>query len=107
MKTLPLTPEIEAIARRVVWFESPSQAISNLSRFLAHTMTFGEEADIREIRRYLSDDDLREGLERAPAGIFDPRSWAYWNLKLGRYPTPPMPERGIVRMCGDGNKAED
>jgi hypothetical protein len=28
-----------------------------------------------------------------PPGIIDPRSWAYWNLKLGRDPTPPMPAR--------------
>lgn len=96
MKPLPLTPEIEGIARRVVWFESPAQAIADPVRFLAYAMTYGDEADLREIRRHLSDDDLREALDRAPAGIFDPRSWAYWNLKLGRYPTPPMPERHVT-----------
>jgi hypothetical protein len=47
------------------------------------------------VRQHLSDDDLREALDHAPPGIFDGRSWAYWNLKLGRYPTPPMPERRI------------
>jgi len=107
MNALPLTPEIEAIAKRVVWFEAPSEAVSNRVRFLAYAMTFGDDADMRVIRQYLSDDDLREAIGQAPAGIFDPRSWAYWNLKLGRYPTPPMPERAIVRMCGDGSKAED
>jgi hypothetical protein len=58
-------------------------------------MTYGNDADMRVIGKYLSDDDLREAIEQAPAGIFDPRSWAYWNLKLGRYPTPPEPERTI------------
>ena len=49
---------------------------------------------MREIRQYLSDDDLREALEHAPAGIFDPRSWAYWNLKLRTLSQRrPMPER--------------
>jgi hypothetical protein len=96
MNSLPLTREIEAIARRVVWFEPPAQAISDPIRFLAYTMTYGDDADMRELRRHLSDDDLREALGHAPAGIFDPRSWAYWNLKLGRYPTPPMPERKMV-----------
>lgn len=95
MKIPPLTPEIEAIARRVVWFESPSQSTADTIRFLAYAMTYGDDADMREIRRHLSDDDLRKALDRAPAGIFDPRSWAYWNLKLGRYPTPPLPERVI------------
>lgn len=93
MNALPLTREIEAISRRVVWFEPPAQAIEDAARFLAYAMTYGEDRDMREIRRYLSDDELRDALNNAPAGIFDPRSWAYWNLKLGRYPTPPMPER--------------
>jgi hypothetical protein len=45
------------------------------------------------LRALLSDDDLREALDDAPPGIVDPRSWAYWNSKLGRYPPPPMPTR--------------
>lgn len=95
MKPLPLTPEIEAIARRVVWFEPPEQAICDVSRFLAYTMTYGDDCDMREVRRFLSDDDLREAINHAPPGIFDERSWAYWNLKLGRYPAPPLPQRII------------
>ena len=96
MKRLPLTPEIEAVALRVIWFEEPPQAIADPIRFLAYAMTYGDDADMRVIRQHLSDDELREAIENAPAGIFDPRSWAYWNLKLGRYPTPPMPERTIA-----------
>ena len=38
---------------------------------------------------------VREALDRAPPGIFDPRSWAYWNLKLGRYPAPALPRRAF------------
>lgn len=95
MNSLPLTPEVEAIAQRVVWFETPAKSTVDTVRFLAYVMTYGDDADMREVRRYLSDDDLREALEHAPAGIFDPRSWSYWNLRLGRYPTPPLPERVI------------
>lgn len=95
MNSLPLTPEIESIARRVVWFETPAEAIADPIRFVAYAMTYGDDADIRELRRHLADDDLRDALQNAPAGVFDPRSWAYWNLRLGRYPTPPMPERHI------------
>jgi hypothetical protein len=92
MKRLPLTPEVEAVAQRVFWFEEPAKAIADPVRFLAYAMTYGSIADVTTLRRYLSDDDLREALSNAPPGIFDPRSWAYWNLMLGRYPTPPMPE---------------
>jgi hypothetical protein len=95
MNSLPLTPPLEAIARRVVWFEPPEQSTADPIRFLAYAMTYGDDADMREIHRYLTDDDLREALDGAPAGIFDPRSWSYWNLKLGKYPAPPLPEREI------------
>jgi hypothetical protein len=95
MKCLSLTPEIADIAKRVVWFEEPRQAIGDPIRFLAYAMTYGEHRDVEIIRRQLSESDLREALENAPPGIFDERSWAYWNLKVGRYPTPPMPERII------------
>jgi hypothetical protein len=93
MNPLPLTPDIEAIAKRVIWFEEPQQAIADPIRFVAYAMTYGDHLDMAVIRRYLSDDDLREGISCPPPGIFDPRSWAYWNLMLGRYPAPPMPER--------------
>jgi hypothetical protein len=48
---------------------------------------------MRVIRRYVRDDEIREALDRAPPGIIDPRSWAYWNLKMGRFPPPRMPKR--------------
>ena len=95
MSSLPLTPEIEAIARRVVWFEEPRQAIADAARFVAYAMTYGTHADVAVIRKHLTEDELREALSNAPPGIFDPRSWAYWNLKLGRYPAPPMPMRAV------------
>src|SRR5262245_22661892 len=95
MNSLKVTPEIDAVARRVVWFEEPLQAIANPIRFVAYAMTYGDYADIAVIRKQLTEADLLEALSHAPPGIFDPRSWAYWNLKLGRFPTPPMPERNI------------
>ena len=35
MKAIPLTAETEAIARRVIWFEEPRQALIDPIRFLA------------------------------------------------------------------------
>lgn len=93
MTSLPLNDEIQELARRVVWFEPPERAVAIVPRFIAYAMTYGSHTDINLLRRYLTDDELCEALSQAPPGIFDPRSWAYWNLKLGRTPTPPMPER--------------
>ena len=95
MQPFPLTPDIEAVARRVVWFEPPKQAISDPIRFMAYAMTYGDHQDMDILRRHVTDSDLQEALSKAPAGIFDPRSWAYWNLIVGNYPAPPMPERFI------------
>jgi hypothetical protein len=47
------------------------------------------------LRRYLSDDDLREALRNAPPGIIDARSWAYWHLMLDVDPAPPIPVRNL------------
>jgi hypothetical protein len=93
MKQLPLTPEIVAVSRRIIWFEEPQEAVAIPARFLAYAMTCGDHVDMSAIRRYLTDDDLREALDTAPPGTFDPRSRAYWNVILGRYPAPPMPQR--------------
>ena len=93
MKPIPLTPEIEAVARRIVWFEEPARAVDDPVRFMAYAMAYATHEDMKVIRSYVGDRDFREALDRAPPGIIDPRSWAYWNLKMGRYPAPPMPER--------------
>ena len=98
MRLLPLTKEIAEISKRVIHFEKPEQAIAHPARFIAYAMTYGTNKDIAVIRRYYSEDDLRAALTDAPPGIFDGRSWAYWNLKLGRYPTPPVPKRELPEL---------
>jgi hypothetical protein len=95
MKPLPLTSEMKEIARRVIWFEEPEAALSDPVRFLIYAMTYALHEDMSVIRRYVSDDDLREAMEKAPPGIIDPRSWAYWHLKLDRYPAPDLPVRKL------------
>lgn len=95
MKTIPLTPDTEALARRLVWFEPPSEALSDTFRFVAYALARATHEDMKLLRAFMSDDDLREALDKAPPGIIDARSWAYWNSKLGRYPAPPMPTRQL------------
>jgi hypothetical protein len=95
MKSIPLNPETAAVARRVVWFEEPKDALQDSVRFLAYAMASATHEDMKVIRRYVSDDDFREALDKAPPGIIDPRSWAYWNSKMGRYPAPSLPKRDL------------
>ncbi|MBF0263413.1 MAG: hypothetical protein HQL97_16430 [Magnetococcales bacterium] len=95
MKTVPLTPDTEALARRLVWFEEPEEALSDTCRFVAYALARATHEEMNLLRRFLTEDDLREALDHAPAGIIDPRSWAYWNARMGRYPAPPMPSRRL------------
>ena len=93
MRPLPDVPELHALARRVVWFKPPGDALAMPVHFIAHVLTYGTHDDVSALRRFVADDDLREALASAPPGVFDDRSWAYWHLKLGRYPPPPLPTR--------------
>ena len=93
MIPIPLNPETEALARRVVWFESPEEALADPVRFMAYAMEWAAPEDMEIIRHYVNDADFLEALEKAPPGIIRQRSWAYWNLKMGRNPVPPQPTR--------------
>jgi hypothetical protein len=86
MKVLPISPELLAVAERVVWFKTPSEALAEPMHFLAHVMTYGTVEDLRALDGIVGRREFKEVLENAPPGVFDPRSWAYWNLKCGRAP---------------------
>jgi len=88
-----MTPETWWVARRVVWFEEPEQALADQTRFLTYVMVYGTAEDLRALDGIVTKQDYRKALEHAPPGIFDPRSWAYWNLVCRRQPTPPLPTR--------------
>jgi hypothetical protein len=93
MKALPTTPELLRVARRVIWFEEPDRALADPLQFLAHVMVFGTVEDLKALHGIAGKEEYREVLERAPPGIFDARSWSYWNLVCDRQPTPPLPVR--------------
>jgi hypothetical protein len=95
VRVIPLTPETSRIARRIIWFEPPSAALSDPVRFMAYAMARATHEDMQVLRRYVPLEDLVEALDRAPPGIIDTRSWAYWNLIAGRYPAPPLPKRQL------------
>jgi hypothetical protein len=95
MMPLPATPELLAVARRVMWFQEPQRALANPVQFLAHVMVFGGVEDLKALRGIVGKDEYREALEHAPPGIFDARSWAYWNLVCDRRPTPSLPVRAL------------
>jgi hypothetical protein len=100
MNSIPLNEETVAIAAQIIWFEPPAKSLSDPIRFMAYAMTYAMHEEMRVIRRYVSDEDFKEALDNAPPGIIDPRSWAYWNSKMGRYPPPPLPLRRFEHIVG-------
>jgi hypothetical protein len=98
MKPLPATPELLAVAHRVMWFEEPRKALAEPVQFLAHVMVYGAVEDLKALRGIVDNDEYREVLEHAPPGFFDDRSWAYWNLVCDCRPTPPLPVRALPPM---------
>ena len=102
MRPIPVTPQTIEIARRIVWFEEPEEALADPVKFMAYAMTYACHPDMRVIRQHVSDDEIRQALDTAPPGIIDPRSWAYWNLRMGRFP-PPLPPK---RTFGAGGEVQ-
>lgn len=59
-------PQTLELARRVIWFEAPEQALADPIRFLAYAMSYARHEDMRVIRQFVSDDDFRDALDHAP-----------------------------------------
>ena len=87
--------ELEGIAGRLFWWKSAQEALADRKRFLAQVMVYGTAEDVVAVRRSFSDAELREVLADAPAGLFDPRSWAYWHLVLGLEAPSELPRRRL------------
>ena len=87
--------DLRRVAREVVWFKEPEETLADRDFFLAHVMTYGTVEDVVTAQKHYSKDEFRAALENAPAGVFDPRSWAYWNTVLGRTPVPALPRRRL------------
>ena len=52
--------------------------------FLARVMASGMFDEVRCVREHFPPEAFRAVLEDPRAGVFDPRSWAYWNLVFER-----------------------
>jgi hypothetical protein len=79
-------------------------ALKEPGRLAAYIFTYGSQEDVMALRCQITQDDLQRLLDAAPPGIYDPRSWACWNLMAGRDTTPPMPQRqlGLSLRTGGG-----
>ena len=87
---------LRRLARKYVWWKTPDEAMAMPRRVIAQVMNIGDYSDVQEMAHQLGDSVLRDVLDRAEAGQFNARSWAYWHYRLGLAETdrvPAMPVR--------------
>lgn len=87
--------DLEQVARRVFWWKSHTEVLENPHRFLAQVMVYGTPEDLAVARRHFPESSFREVLAEPPAGLFDPRSWAYWHVVFGLEAPPEPPRRRL------------
>jgi hypothetical protein len=95
MKGLTQIPALRKVAKQIIWFEPPAISLRNVKRFLIYAMEYATTPELKVLRRYFSESEMRAALDAPLPGIMSERSWAYWNAMFGRYPPPPMPKRKI------------
>jgi hypothetical protein len=88
----PYPEELIRLARKVVWYDRPQEALADLPNFLAQLMVYGSPEDVAIVERFVPVEEFRRVLENPPAGIFTTDSWVSWHKRFGM-PVPPLPRR--------------
>ena len=86
---------IKEMAERYIWWKSPEIALQHPKLIISKVMDIGDYHDIQKLAGYYSDDYLRVIVLTSEPGAFRPRSWVYWNYRLGlatpgHLPAPPV-----------------
>ncbi len=89
-------PQLEDIAREVVWWDPPQVTLSDQNDFLCRVMALGTWKDMQHVEKVFGEEALREALRRSRPGVFDPASWHYWHYRLEIGPVPELPKRTFV-----------
>jgi hypothetical protein len=49
----PYPADLVRVARKVVWYDSPEEALVDLADFLTHLMVYGSSTDVAVVERYI------------------------------------------------------
>lgn len=86
---------LEDVAKRLIWWLPPDEAIKNENRLIAQIMTFGDIDDTQVLLDRFSKQKLKTVLADPPIGVFSPQAWSYWHIVLD-VPMRAMPKRCIA-----------
>ena len=96
---------LRPLAAQLIWWQPADDSLRNPDRVIAQVLDLGTFEAGQRLRQVLGDRRLAQVLQRAEAGWFSPRSWNYWQQKLGLARSgavPPLPRRHfVVRDRGD------
>ncbi len=87
--------DLERLAARMIWWKAPAETLRDAGRLVAQVMVYGTPEDLATARRHYPESAFRAVLANPPAGLFDPRSWAYWHAALGLPPPAEPPRRRL------------
>jgi hypothetical protein len=94
-----MTPEIEAWARKYIWWERSETAAQRPILLLCQLMQLGTWEDVKRARQLFGDAAFKQALEGAPPGVLDAKSWHYWHLFFGLAPRE-QPRRSLPGLHG-------
>jgi hypothetical protein len=86
--------QLKRIAKELFWWQTPEVSLANPRRFLAEVMTLGTWQEVQQVKEAFGWDAFKDALVNARAGVFDPRSWAYWQAFLD-LPAAELPRRHL------------
>jgi hypothetical protein len=89
---------LKIYAAKYIWWKVPEEALRQPDRVVAQVMELGDYEDIQTLSEQFGDQYLKTVLLHAQAGIFSPKSWAYWHYRLGLSQpnqVPPLPKRRL------------
>lgn len=85
-------------ANRYIWWKTSSEALQHPERIIAQVMDIGDYDDVQDMLRVFGETVAQHILRHAEAGMFSPRSWAYWHYRLRLAESgqvPPLPQRKV------------
>lgn len=86
---------VEALARRYLWWESPS-APHSVVRAVAQIMNFGTYEDVMKLEALVSRATLGRVMSVAEPGWFSARSWEFWRGRLDADIAERPPSRSLA-----------
>ena len=84
---------LQEVARRLVWWLPPDEALADSKMLVAQVMSFGSFDDIAAVCAQLGSHAFREVFDNPPPGVFSARRWNYWLIHYRADESRQLPER--------------